>query len=131
VQERIQQELDLLKTRYPELVYVPEGQWVRIPTYPLPGGWNRTATEIAFQIPPSYPGTPPYGIYVPAGIQHNGKSPGSYKEPADNRPPFPGDWGIFSWQPDDGQWRPTTDPRTGPNLLNWVDGFATRFREGV
>ncbi len=131
MQERIDQELALLLKPHPGVQYVANGQWVRIPSYLLPLGWNRTTTEIVFQIPVAYPGTPPYGIYVPAGLLFRGIHPNNYTEPANNHPPFPGIWGVFSWQADDGQWRPTVDLTRGSNLLNWVLGFAARFREGV
>jgi hypothetical protein len=129
--ERIDQELALLLTLYPGLEYVAIGRWVQIPSYSLQPGWNRARTDIAFQIPVAYPGTPPYGIYVPAGVQFNGARPSNYAEPAGNQPPFGGTWGIFSWQPADGQWRPTADIVSGANLLNWVLGFADRFQEGL
>ena len=130
MQERISEELALIRQRFPDVQYREEGQWVRIPSYPLPEGWNREATSVAFQIPDSHPGTPPYGIYVPAGIQFQGAAPNNYKEPVGNQSPFEGTWGVFSWAPDDGEWRPTADVRKGGNLLNWVLGFADRFREG-
>ena len=131
MQERIEQELALLQRQYSSLEYKPDGHWIRIPAYSLPTNWNRTATDVAFQIPQGFPGTPPYGIYVPAGLLFNGNKLQNYVEPSPTQPPFGGSWGIFSWQPVDGQWRPTADPLTGPNLLNWVRGFAQRFQEGV
>ncbi len=130
MQERIDQELVLLRGRWPDLDYRPEGQWLWIPGYPLSPGWNRTATDVAFQIHVSHPGTPPYGIYVPAGLTFSGQRPDNYTEPAPAQPPFGGVWGIFSWAPADGEWRATAEPRTGANLLNWAVGFAARFREG-
>ncbi len=59
MQQRMNDELDLLKTRYPDVEYRPDGQWARIPSYPLPPGWNFTETQLAFQIPPQYPGVHP------------------------------------------------------------------------
>lgn len=129
--DRIDEELMLLRTRFPDIEYVPEGRWVRIPTYHLPGDWSRAATEVAFQIQAGHPGAPPYGIYVPASLLFRDARPNNYTEPANNHPPFPGTWGVFSWQPDDGQWRPAAELTKGSNLLNWVLGFAARFREGV
>lgn len=132
MQDRIERELALLRERYPELEYRAEGRWVRIPAYPLPPGWNRETTDVALQIPPAYPGTPPYGIYVPAGLTINGQRPDNYTEPAQTQPPFGGSWGIFSWTTVDGQWRATAepDPVRGYSLRAWVDGFANRFGEG-
>lgn len=130
MQERIDAELVLLRGRYPDLGYQPEGRWVKIAQYPLPAGWSGGDTDVAFQIPVGFPGTPPYGIYVPVGITFGGARPDNYNEPAPSQPPFGGSWGIFSWTPDAESWRATADPTTGSNLLNWVIGFAQRFREG-
>lgn len=129
MEERIRQELALLRTRYPDLDYEPNGQWVRIPVYKLPPDWNLATTAVVFQMPVGYPGTPPYGIYAPAGLLFKGEKPNNYQEPAPSQPPFGGSWGIFSWGPD-GPWRATADIISGSNLLNWVQGFADRFRDG-
>lgn len=132
MQDRIDCELALLRERYPNLEYRAEGRWVRIPGYPLPAGWKPETTDVAFQIPPAYPGTPPYGIYVPVGLTFKDQRPNNYTEPASTQPPFDGKWGIFSWTTVDGQWRATAqpDPVRGYSLRSWVDGFAERFREG-
>ena len=130
--DRIDLELQLLRTRWPSLDYVEAGRWVRIPEYPIPAdpaGWNRTETDGVFQILDAHPGQPPYGLYVPAGIQFNGGLPAKYQEPAANQPPFGGDWGIFSWTVE--HWQPAADIHAGSNLLNWVVGFSQRFKEGV
>lgn len=130
MQERIEQELNLLRKHFPNLEYKEDGLWVRIPSYPLPEGWNQKSTDVAFQIPPAYPGAPPYGIYTPAGLKFKESPPDNYTEPAPSQPPFGGSWAVFSWTPEDGQWRATADLLTGSNLVNWVRGFADRFREG-
>jgi hypothetical protein len=131
MRERIEQEIALLRTRYPDLVYREEGGWVLLPSYPVSPGWNRTASPVAFQILPGFPGTPSYSFYVPTGIEHGGTRPNNYVDPAPNQPPFAGGpWGVFSWSHTE-DWRPTADPRTGCNLLNWVIGFAQRFLEGI
>ena len=129
--ERIDNEIALLQRSYSELEYASGGQWVRIPAYPLPPGWSRAATDVAFPIPPGYPGTPPYGICVPVGLLFNGGRPNNYTEPASNTPPFGGSWGVLSWTPHDGQWRPSADILPGSNLLDYVRSFADRFREGM
>jgi len=130
MQERIKEELTIIRQWFPDAEYHEEGHWIRIPSYSLREGWSQSSTEVAFQVPVSYPGTPPYGIYVPAGLQFQNSRPNNYTEPAGNQPPFSGTWGIFSWSPADGQWRPTADIEKGSNLLNWVLGFADRFSEG-
>jgi hypothetical protein len=129
MQQRIAEELSLLRTRYPGLEYLENGQWAKISDYPVADGWNPRSTPVVFQILPGHPGTPPYGFYVPVGLRYQGATPNNYTEPAKQQPPFDGTWGLFSWQPS--EWRPAADVRSGANLLNWVLGFATRFREGV
>ena len=123
------QELALLRQRYGDVRYCAEGRWVRVPAYCLPPNWNLTATDVAFQIPIGYPGTQPYGICVPAGLLFNNEKPSDYVEPADPPPPFGGRWGRFSWTPDS-PWQPATNITAGSNLLNWVVGFADRFKQG-
>jgi hypothetical protein len=128
---RVTEELDVLRTRFPDLQYVESGQWILIPRYSFPPGWTAASPEIATQLPPPYPATPPYGIYVHSGIRFRGATPANYAEPASNQPPFGGSWGVFSWSPADGEWRPAADVGRGSNLLNWIVGFADRFREGA
>lgn len=132
MENRIDEEIALLRRRWPQLEYVPNGRWAQLPQYgPLPDGWSPVIMPVAFQIQLAHPGTPPYGFYVPAGILFCGQRPNNYSEPAPTQPPFAGSWGIFSWQPEDGQWLPRADIAAGSNLLNWVLGFIERFREGV
>jgi hypothetical protein len=129
VQERIEQELTLLKARFPKIQYEPNGRWLRVPSFPTGTGWNRATTDVVFQIPVGYPGTSPYGIYVPGGLLFNGQRPNNYTEPAPTQPAFQGSWGIFSWSPE--EWRPGATASGGFNLVNWVVGFSQRFQEGV
>jgi len=129
--DRIKEELELLRRSYSTVEYNDAGQWVKINGYAIPAGssWNRQTTDVCFQIPLGYPGTPPYGFYVPGGILCDGSPPNSYQEPAQNSPPFSGAWGFFSWQQDSG-WLPKADLRTGSNLFNFVGTFKDRFMEG-
>jgi hypothetical protein len=131
VKERIERELELLGRHFPNFEYRADGQWVRIPAYPLSSGWTPQVPDVAFQIPTAFPGTSPYGFYVPVGLRLNGQMPANYTEPASIQPPFGGSWGFFSWSVEG--WRPTAtpDPVRGYSLLSWVKGFATRFQEGA
>lgn len=131
MEERIKKELELLRTRYPDLRYEKEGRWVLIPAYPLPEGWSKTETDVAFQIPVGYPGTPPYGIYVPVGLTFKGQNLGNYQDPAPTQPPFENSWGILSWNPEPNQWKPIAHITGSSNLLNWVIGFRERFHQGI
>ena len=128
---RLSRELEILKRRYPDLGFVEAGWWILIPRYPLPNGWNRESSDTAFQVPIGYAGTPPYGFYVPSGLRFDGKKPDNYQEPAANKPPYEGEWGMFSWSID-GTWRtPTTDFVGGESLNSFVLSFADRFGAGV
>ena len=127
MQDRIDQEVVLLRQRWHGLEYRQDGHWIRIPEYPLPAGWNRSETAVAFRIPVGHPGTPPYGICTPEGLLFNGQPPDNCTS-ANPIPPFGGAWMHFSWQPDD--WGPAAEVTAGSNLLNWVVGFAERFRQG-
>lgn len=131
MQRRFAKEVELLRKAYPALQH-DGGGWFLVPDYPLPDGWNRPRTDVAFQVPAGYPATPPYGIYVPAGIRFRDVPPSNYQEPAGNHPPFPGTWGVFSWSPGDGEWQvPSTEVIGRASLLSYVRGFAVRFVEGT
>jgi hypothetical protein len=131
MQARIEQELGLLRRHFPNLEYLEEGHWIKIPSYSMPPGWNKVAVDVIFQVAIGYPGTPPYGFYVGAGLRFKGQGLNNYTEPAGKQPPFEGTWGFFSWAPADGEWRATADLSSGCNLLNWVLGFSARFNEGI
>ena len=131
MQPRIVKELELLTRAYPQLEHNGE-EWILIPNHPLPAGWNRASTSVAFQIPAGYPATPPYGIYVSIGLRFGQSVPSSFTEPAANQPPFPGPWAIFSWSPGDNEWQvPSMNVIGCASLLSFVRGFSVRFAEGV
>ncbi len=128
---RLAKELELLLRAFPDAKH-ENASWVFIPRYPLPPGWNRECTDVAFQVPAGYPATPPYGIYVATGIRFGTAMPSSYTEPAGNQPPFPGTWAIFSWAPGDGEWQvPSTEIIGRASLLSFVRSFQVRFAEGA
>ena|SRR6185436_1993676 len=129
MEDRVEQELRLLRSRWLELQYDPGGRWVLLHGYPLPPGWSRTATEVVFQIQLNHPGAAPYGFLTPIGLRHNDRVPTNYQEPAATQPPFSGPWGMFSWQPED--WQPQADISAGSNLFTWAQSFTRRFIEGA
>lgn len=126
---RIEQELALLRRHFPDLEYRAEGQWVRLPRYPVPEDlWDRGETEVCFQILPGHPGQPPYGFYAPADLRLKTGAPALNRTDS-VEPPFPGEWAKFSWHLPD--WRPTADLQTGSNLYNFASSFRGRFEEGA
>lgn len=128
--DRIDEELNLLRMYYANLEHNEERRWVLIHDYPLPVDmpWNKKAIDVCFFIPNGYPGTSPYGIYV-TDLRYDNHPPDNYNPSPENKPPFPGNWGLISWTPAD-QWKPTADIRKGSNLLNFVRSFKDRFEEG-
>lgn len=127
---RLGRELAGLRKAFDGLVFEEVGQWILVPRYPFPDKWSEPAASVALQMPPGYPGAPPYGFYVPAHVRFDGKTP-TWQHPASNKPPFDGDWAFLSWAID-GQWTPpTTSAIGGCSLRNFVDSFAQRLKEGA
>jgi hypothetical protein len=125
--ERLEQELELLRTAYPDLEHRPVdgAHWVRIPSYPVPEGWSHPTVEVAFQIP-AQAGQAPYAFCVrPALCLAGGGMPSNYSPTAAT--PWGGDWTQFSWSPL--QWVPKADIRAGANMLNFARSFADRLAE--
>ena len=125
---RLAEEIALLKKRYPDLVAQDNG-WVYIPKYPCPKEWGTTETPVSFLVPAGYPGAPPYAFYIPSGMRFNGAMPNNCQDPAGQQPPFPGKWQVLSWTPE--SWKPGATVGSGSNLVNWVQGFSERLRQGV
>ena len=128
--DRLNEEIALLRAHHWGLEDV--GPWVRIPSYPLPAGWSRPETDVAFEITDAVPAAPPYGFYVQHGLTYRGQTPNNYRDQVDRQLPFPGGWGVFSWSIQNaGDWHVTADIECGANLLKWVSSFARRFEEGI
>ena len=129
--ERILQEIEILKKFYSSIEFNDDKNWALIPSYRLPTGygWGPEIIPVCLMIPNGYPGTNPYGIYVPSDIKVNGQVPGNFNSSPGNLPPFKGSWGILSWTLD--PWKPSADIQQGSNLLNFVQSFYRRFQEGI
>lgn len=125
--DRIDQELALLRTVYPDLEWRSDAFWVRIPVYSVPSGaWSQSSVEIACRVPPTV-GEQPYAFYVRPGLTTaDGRAITNYTYPAST--PFGDDWGQFSWAPE--AWAPHVEITRGSNMLNFVRSFADRLREG-
>jgi hypothetical protein len=131
--ERINEELDLLRSAYPDLEYrlVAEVHWVRIPAYSVPVGWvfggdEVKEAEIAFQIP-AQAGQAPYAFYVRPPVRlASGEAPGNYTETAAT--PWGDDFAQFSWSANE-PWVPKVDIRAGANMLNFARSFTDRLRD--
>jgi hypothetical protein len=123
---RLEAELALLRTRFPDLQFDP-GRWILLPAYHLPQGWTPPVIPIAFSVQASYPATPPYAFCVPEEVRFKEAVPGNSTAPVSV--PFPGSWRQISWTPE--SWLPGAEPQTGSNLVQWALGFIQRFQEGA
>jgi hypothetical protein len=131
--ERLEQELLLLRSAYPDLEYrsVDGAHWVRSPAYPIASGWESAgaaiaSVEIVFQIP-AQAGQAPYAFYVrPVITLAGGGIPSNYTATAAT--PWGGDFAQFSWAPLE-PWVPKADIRAGANMLNFARSFAERLKE--
>lgn len=124
--ERIQAEVALVRCRFPELEFRLDDLWGRIPEYPIPDAWGRSSTELAFQAPRDLFGQQPYGFWIrPPLVTPGGAVPTNTSGPVAT--PFGDDWQQFSWAPE--VWQPGPDPRSGSNLLDFVQSFGQRLRE--
>jgi hypothetical protein len=125
----LEEELMLIRSRFPDALL--SGEWFHLGVVKVPNaGWNRATTEMVIRAPKGYPGATPYGVFVPMGMQANGATPDNYTEPAGEAPPFPGQWGVFSWQSQDGIWKPGSTPGNGSNLLNFALSAVLRLTQG-
>jgi hypothetical protein len=124
---RVQDELELLRSFYPDLEYQEwNGQhWVRIPRFSLPEGWTHAVAEVAFHVP-AEAGQPPYGFWVRPAIAL------SVGPPVNNctvgaATPWGTDWMQFSWSPV--SWQPKAKIRAGDNMLNFVLSILDRLSQ--
>ena len=126
---RIQQELELLRRNFPNLDYLAEGHWVRLPRYGFPRGiWDQDMVDVCFQIPERIPGQAPYGFYVRPGLTLcNKQAVADYAFPAPTG--FGDDWGKFSWQLEG--WAPVADLVAGTNMVNFARSFFDRLAQGL
>lgn len=131
MEKRIEEEIALLRKYYPDLEVDESKRWILLHNYVLPKNmeWNKEVIDICIEIKPGYPGTPPYGIYVPADIRYNGQELLNWLAKANNKPSFIGEWAMISWSPKD-KWMPGSDIVKGSNMLNFILSFADRFKEG-
>ncbi len=129
--ERIKKEIALLKKYYKDLELDENGKWVIIRNYSLPKNmkWNKEVIDLCFVIPIGYPGANPYGIYVPLELKYGEQQPNNINPNIKEKPPFPGNWVLLSWTPVE-KWNYKSEITKGSNLLNFVQSFCYRFKDG-
>lgn len=126
MQERLAQEILLLKAKYPNLEQGQNYDWVIVPDFILPEGYNRKTTKLLFLIPISYPFAAPDCFYVELGLRlSNGNMPSNYNEQM--TVPVGGAWGYFSWHPE--IWQAAVEIEKGDNLFSFMKAVNLRLRE--
>lgn len=126
MQERIAEEIRLLKEKYHSLQFGEGYAWVMIPDFNLPDGYNRKTTRLLFLISASYPHASPDNFYVDAGLRFANNNPlTNYSEGA--QVPIQGSWGCFSWHPE--VWQSSSEISKGDNLLTFIKSVNLRLRE--
>jgi hypothetical protein len=124
--ERIDAELELVRSMYPDVEFRAEDLWARIPAYSFPEGWGREHGEVAFRFPRDVFGEEPYGFWVrPPLLLPGDGAPSNSSGPVATG--FGEGWQQFSWAPDG--WRPAAQVRCGTNMLDWVRSFTRRLKE--
>lgn len=123
--EKVRQEIELLKTKYPNVEHGEQLNWVLIPRYILPTGrFNQKETRLLFALPVGYPQTGIDNFFVDASLRlSDGGNPPGFNMGANSSngtAPIQGDWAWFSWHPAD--WRPTATIEGGDNLLTFLRG---------
>lgn len=123
--ERVRQEIELLRGRFPNLQHGEQLNWVLIPSYPLPNKYNKSHTSLLWIIPPGYPQTPPDDFFVDGdlSLRDGNKPPPALNLGANSSSgpaPVAGNWSWFSWHPESGRWRPAAEIEKGDNLSTFL-----------
>jgi len=129
--ERVRQEIELLRKKYPSLEHGQQLDWVLIPEFELPPNrFKEDKTRLLFVIPVGYPNTGPDNFFVDMDLhlQNGGTLPGfnPNSNSSNGAAPVPGNWGWFSWHPQ--TWRPAASIDSGDNLLTFVRGVNLCLR---
>jgi len=125
--DRLQAEIEMLRSEHPNLQCGADVEWVLIPDFPIPPGWNRERTRLLLFIPSGYPEIPPDNFYVETGLRTaSGEMPHAYQDSVSQ---IGENWGQFSWHVDVESWRPAPDPEAGHNLRTFVGMVRKRLSE--
>ncbi|MCE7733590.1 MAG: hypothetical protein GPJ54_01850 [Candidatus Heimdallarchaeota archaeon] len=131
--DRISQEIELLKERYPDLIHDENKTWVLIPNFKLPDKrFNKEFTNIHFTIPSGFPNSGPDNFFVHVDLRlANNQMPPAFNPNSKSNTgeaKAPGEWGWFSWHPN--KWQPSAQFEKGDNLLSFVRSIGVRLRGG-
>jgi hypothetical protein len=131
MQQRVVEELEPLRARFPDVQVGEQLNWFLIPSFPLPADrFEQLETPVLVVIPPGYPNTGPDNFFVRQDLRLKGGAAPAAFNPNSNSSsgpaPIPGAWGWFSWHPQ--AWRPSARIDQGDNLETYVRGVSMCLR---
>jgi hypothetical protein len=129
--ERVRQEIELLRQKYPQLQYGEKLEWIHILDFLLPTDrYNLERSPVAFLIPAGYPNTGPDNFFADSGLKlKSGANPPNFNlgvASSAGQLALSGNWGWFSWHPK--IWRPSDKIESGDNLLTFVRSIQMCLR---
>ncbi len=129
--ERVGEEIQLLRRRFPDLEHGEQLNWVLIRNYRLPSGrFTLACTPLLFAVPPTYPNAGPDNFFVDVNLRlRDGSMPPGFNPNPNSSTgpaPIPGSWGWFSWHPH--AWRPAAQIEKGDNLATFLTGIDMCLR---
>ena len=131
VNDRLKQEVEMLKQRYPLLQHDDLYTWVLVPKLKLPvGRFNKEETPVLFSIPVGYPSTGPDNFFIDNDLRlKDGSNAPAFNAGAQSSTGparTPGNWGWFSWHPN--SWTPNAEIEKGDNLITFMKGVNMCLR---
>lgn len=125
--DRIDEELALLRQRYPNAKLGPDGRSILVEDWKLRPGWNSGQTRLLVVVPPGYPTTPPDNFYTAPELRlADGREPGNASSIVD----LVGlKWRQFSYHVEASDWRTHAVITQGHNLSTFFEGVERRLSE--
>jgi|SRR6266568_8324125 len=120
----LEEQFEILRTDFPgaRLEHLPDGSNVIIvPSFPLPAGWSKGATEVKFIAPVGYPFSRPDCFWTESDLRlANGAMPqntGANPIPNQSNPHLWFSWHVSAWNPN------------SDNLLTYLHVIERRFED--
>lgn len=103
----------------------PAGTWtgIIISDYPLPGGFDRTTTDMLVRLPPGFPDAAPDNFWVDPPIK-NARTQAYPVNANGKEPHLQRSWQFFSRHLRDTPWRPGLD-----DLRTWLNTIRRSLQE--
>lgn len=129
LKERIARELALVRERYGAVDTGPDGEWLILPEWDFPAGWNKESGRLLVVIPAAYPTIPPDNFFTDNDLR---LADGTLPENSTVNQRQAGEfWLQFSYHAESGDWKPHAEIRCGHNLLTFLEAVSARLREGT